>query len=47
MNDWQTWAALAVVLFVALIFAAKLGGRKKAGGGCGHNCGCDHPKKLP
>ncbi|HAL71464.1 MAG TPA: hypothetical protein DCP71_06775 [Verrucomicrobiales bacterium] len=44
MNDWQSWAAPAVVLVTALFFlVSALKGRKK--GGCGGSCGCSHKPK--
>jgi len=43
-TDWQTWAALGVVLLTALIFAIKSSKKKKEGcGSCG--CGASHAKK--
>jgi len=38
MNDWQSWAAGAVVLITLLIFILRL---RKKNPGCGGNCGCD------
>lgn len=37
--DWQTWAALGVVIVTALVFAIRQS--KKKSGGCG-SCGCGH-----
>ncbi len=43
-TDWQTWAALGVVLFTAVVFAVK--SAKKKSGSCGScGCGAAHPKK--
>ena len=39
-TDWQTWAAIGVIVVTALAFAIK-SARKKAGSGCG-SCGCGH-----
>lgn len=41
--DWQTPAALAVVLTTAGIFAYRLLTRKKTG--CGGGCACPAPRK--
>lgn len=38
MDDWQSWAAGAIVLITLFVFALRL--RKKKPG-CGGNCGCD------
>ncbi|WP_184211032.1 FeoB-associated Cys-rich membrane protein [Prosthecobacter dejongeii] len=39
MNDWQSWAAPAVVLVTAACFLySSLKNRKKSG--CGGACGC-------
>ena len=38
--DWQTWAALGVVIATALVFAIR-SSKKKKSGGCG-SCGCGH-----
>ena len=43
-NDWQSWAALAVVAVTIGVFLARSLRRKKAGG-CGGGCGCDSAKK--
>ncbi|HEY1080723.1 MAG TPA: FeoB-associated Cys-rich membrane protein [Prosthecobacter sp.] len=41
MNDWQSWAALGIVVITLAIFVRKaLTPRKK--GGCGGGCGCSH-----
>ena len=38
-HDWQSWAALAVVVVTAAIMAYRAFARKKAG--CDAGCGCD------
>lgn len=39
MNDWQSWAAPAVVILTAALFILRsVTARKK--GGCGGACGC-------
>ncbi len=45
-SDWQTWAALAVVAITAVLYVRRvLGKRKKrSGGSCGGDCGCDKNK---
>lgn len=47
MNDWQSWAAPAVVmlaaLFLSLRFFKKRGSGK--GAGCGGSCGCGQKLK--
>lgn len=42
-TDWQTWAALAIVIVTALIFAVR-SAKKKSSGGCG-SCGCGHAQE--
>jgi hypothetical protein len=42
MNEWQTWAVVAVVLLATLFLVAKATRGKK--GSCGHGCGCDKKK---
>ncbi len=43
MNDWQSYAALAVVAVTAGVFVWRAFCRKKPG--CRGGCGCDSPKK--
>jgi len=43
MGDWQTWAALAVVLLAVLFLLSKVL-RKKKKSGCGSGCGCGKTK---
>jgi hypothetical protein len=43
MQDWQSWAALAVVILTALVFVAKRVTKKP--GSCGHDCGCGKEKQ--
>jgi hypothetical protein len=44
MNEsWQTYAAIAVVVLTAGVFAYRLLTRKKSG--CGGGCGCAAPRK--
>ena len=44
-SDWQTWAALGIVLLTALIFAINSSKKKKGScGSCG--CGSSHGKKT-
>lgn len=38
-TDWQTWAAIGIIVVTALLFAIK--SAKKKSGGCG-SCGCGH-----
>jgi hypothetical protein len=46
MNDWQSWAAPAVVIITAMVFIVRaFRGRKK--GGCGGGCGCTQKMKAP
>ncbi|TDU62490.1 hypothetical protein EI77_04655 [Prosthecobacter fusiformis] len=46
MNDWQSWAAPAVVLLTAVIFLTRcILNRKKSG--CGGGCGCTQKLKSP
>lgn len=42
-TDWQTWAALAIVVVTALIFALR-SAKKKSSGDCG-SCGCGHAQE--
>lgn len=40
-DDWQTWAALAVVLVTAIAFAVRAIRRRRRGAiGCGGGCDC-------
>ncbi len=45
-NDWQSWAALAVVVVTMGIFLARSLRRKKPGS-CGSGCGCGSSAKKP
>ncbi|WP_193211646.1 FeoB-associated Cys-rich membrane protein [Luteolibacter marinus] len=46
MNDWQPWAVAAIVLLaIAFLIRRATAGRTR-GNGCGHGCGCDHPRKF-
>jgi hypothetical protein len=38
--DWQSWAALAVVLATVAIFVARAVRSRKKGSACGGGCGC-------
>jgi hypothetical protein len=42
-TQWQTWAALTVVLITATVMAYRTFFRKKTG--CGSGCGCGGAKK--
>jgi len=46
MNDWQSWAALGIVVFTAMLFLRRaMNNRKKSG--CGGSCGCAYKPKKP
>ena len=47
MDDWQSWAAPAVVILTALILMAKWLSKKSTG--CGNDCECSvkTKPKLP
>jgi hypothetical protein len=40
-EDWQSYAAIAVVVLTAIVFAFRIAGRRKSG--CGGGCGCTPP----
>jgi len=44
MPHWQTTVALAAVFLTLLVFLIRMA-RPRPKGGCGHDCGCDHPGK--
>jgi len=41
--QWQTWAAVGIVVITAIIFVIRISKSKKTGG-CGHDCGCGKKK---
>ncbi len=44
-TDWQTWAALAIVVGTVVIFTvAIMRRRKNSRAGCGTGCDCPKPK---
>jgi len=44
-TDFQSWAALAVVVITTLIFAIRAA-RKGEPGGCGGGCACEMKNKA-
>ncbi|MGE9271530.1 MAG: FeoB-associated Cys-rich membrane protein [Verrucomicrobiales bacterium] len=45
MNDWQSWAAGAIVLITIGVFVRRALRNKNRQGSCGSGCGCGEPKK--
>jgi len=47
MDDWQSWAALGVVVVTAAAMLWRTIRNQKAGGsGCGGSCGCGSKIKV-
>jgi len=45
-SDWQSWAALGVVVITAVVFSLRM--RKAKGkAGCGSGCGCSGGAQKP
>lgn len=44
-QDWQSWAAIGVVVVTSLIFVARSFRKKKKSGGCSNCSGSKAPKQ--